>query len=164
MRLGARPLVLFRPRGQKSPNRVVLHVAKGDPQVPLIECAGIEPLLPQMPGTATARIEIEGVAAMGAAHGDRERGRFGRRGDKVYVIVHQAVSKNSEAGLFRVGGEHVEIRATISVGEENALAIYAALGDVVRAANGHGAGKTSHRWYSVRLRQFLTSCHVSLFE
>jgi hypothetical protein len=49
----------------------------------------------------------------------------------VYVVWHQAVSENADAGLPAVLSEQIEIDAAVSLGVEDDLAVGSALGDVI---------------------------------
>jgi hypothetical protein len=65
-------------------------------------------------------------------------------GYEVDVVLHQAVSQDAHAGLGSIGGEAFEVSAAVGAGEENALPINAALGDVVRHSYGDGASESGH--------------------
>jgi len=60
------------------------------------------------------------------------------------VVGHQTIRENSQAGLLRVGLETVEVGMAVRVGEEDALVVHAALGDVMRYTNSYRTRKSSH--------------------
>jgi hypothetical protein len=126
--------------------------------MPLIEGAGVEAVLEQVADAMSARVEIEGEAAVGAAQGGGKRLRLVRGGDQVDVVAHQAVSENACAGLDSIGGEAFEVGAAVRVSEKHALMVNPALGDVVRQSHGNGASESWHMlrvWRAVRISHFV---------
>ena len=69
---------------------------------------------------------------MSAAEGPSQRIRVRRRGDPVSVIRHQAVAQQPDTALLGPFADQVEVETPVGVGEENRLAVHAALGEVVR--------------------------------
>src|ERR1700722_10875416 len=70
------------------------------------------------------------------------------------VIRHEAVGQNVEARVAGRAAEQIEIDLAVGVGEKDALAVGSALRDVMRKADGDRTGKSRHRQYSGRWKDF----------
>ncbi len=103
----------------------------------LVQRAGIEAVLPEVPGPVPPRIEIEGVAAMSPAQGDAEGLRLLGNRDQVNVVAHQTIGQDAHLGLRAVFGQAVQVGVPIGVGKEDSLAVDTSLGDVVRRSYCH---------------------------
>ena len=62
----------------------------------IVHRAGVESVLPKVPEAQTPGVQVLRIAAMRAAQADGQRVRFLRDGDQMYVVEHQAVSKNPD--------------------------------------------------------------------
>jgi hypothetical protein len=139
---------------QVSADGIAFDVAQGDPKMPRIQRTGVETALEEMAGPSAACVEIERIAAVGAAQGDGQGRGFVRDGDQVHVIGHQAIGEDAQARLLGVGLKAVEISVAVGVSEEDALLVDAALGDVMRHSHGYGARESSHmlrKWSAERI-------------
>jgi hypothetical protein len=100
------------------------------------------PSLPEMGGTAAARVDDAGVAPV---HG-RERAAQAIivRGNEheMRVVRHEAPGPHRDAGRAAMRAEQVAIERTIGVGEQGASTAVAALGDMARVAGNDEAGET----------------------
>lgn len=61
------------------------------------------------------------------------------------MVDHQAVSKNSDAGLAAVLPEQIELDAAVLFGVMNNLTIGSALGNMMRKSGDDTAGNSGHR-------------------
>ena len=93
-----------------------------------------------------ARFDGLGVAVIGAADGLGQRIRPGGHGHQVHVAGQEAVAQYLQAEALGLGLEQGEVKLAVGVGEEDLLAVVAALGDVVRDAGNDDAGDTRHGW------------------
>ncbi len=81
---------------------------------------------------------------MSAAQADGEGFGLVRHREQMYVIAHEAISKDSKQSLRTVGLEALQVGAAISIREENALLVNAALCDMVRPSDGDRTRKSTH--------------------
>jgi hypothetical protein len=154
MRGSTGPLVLLGSFDQVRAYGVAFDVAQRDPEVRLVEGARIEAALKEMTHATAARIQVERVAAVSAAQSDGQGGGLIWDGYQMNVIGHQTIGKDTQAGLCRVCLQTVKIRKAVRVGEEDALVVDAALGDVMRQTDGHGASESCHmlnKWRQERI-------------
>ena len=97
-----------------------------------------------MATTQVPRIEILRLPTMRPAQTDRQIFSLFRHSYKVYVIAHQAVSKNPHAAFATVFFEQIEIDAAVIERMENGLTIRSTLSDVMRKAGDDAAGSPWH--------------------
>ena len=148
----ARPCVLFWPRYQICPNGIALDVAEGNPKVRIVEWARIKPVLPKVPRTSPACVQVQRISAVCATECNRQRARLLRDRDQVDMVVHQAVSKNPSPCLRRIGRKPFEVRAAIPVREKDTLVVDAALSNMVCYSDRNGAREPRH---------MLEECHCT---
>lgn len=141
---GARPWILLDAFGKAGPQGVSFDIAKRDRQMGGVQRVRIMGVLPEVSGTAAAAVSDRSVAAVRAAQGDGERGRFFRYGYEMDMIRHEAVSENTEARLMRRASEQSEVNLAVGPGKENAFAVGSALRDMMRSADGDHTGKSRH--------------------
>jgi hypothetical protein len=89
------------------------------------------------------------ISVLGIAHVDsieRSCHRIGFHGhcDEVYMIAHEAISPDLHSVLGAIGFEPIEVKNTIRIRLENALAVIAPLGNVVRKARSDSSGDPWH--------------------
>ena len=82
---------------------------------------------------------------MRAAKGPGEcNGRL-RHSDPVHVVRHQTVAHQGDTELGRRALHELKIDLAVSIGEEDGLAVDAALGEVMGDAWENGSGHAGHR-------------------
>lgn len=133
----ARPVVSSGAVDEAGADRIEVDVGESFDQVRLSDRARVEPVLPQMPAAPAEAVGAQGKAVVGLADGLGHRIVAGRDGDEVDVVGHQAPAEHVESVLAALEAKRVEVEEPIGVGEENGLAVVAALGDVVRYADRH---------------------------
>ena len=110
----------------------------------IVHRTGVKPVLPKVPAAETPDVPVLRIAAMRAAQADGQRVRFLRDGDQMYVVEHQAISENPDVRLAAIFSEQFQVDAAVLFGVKNALAVGAALGDMVRKAGNNAAGNSGH--------------------
>ena len=95
------------------------------------ECAGEEAILPQVSGAVAARIEVLRIAAVDAAEQYDQRIGMAGNGHEVDMVGHQAITKDSDIAIRKVGAEQVKLHLAVLAGVKGRLAIGAPLGHVI---------------------------------
>ena len=131
MRRGAAPRVVLRTTHDARPNRIPFDVPDRRPEVFIIERAGEESPLPQMPADCLRPVHVLRIAQIERFHDQRERIGACRNADKVDVVGHEAIGQYFEPMLDRVLQEQLQISPAVVVAEEDVIASIAALGDVM---------------------------------
>lgn len=62
----------------------------------IVHRTGVKPVLPKVPTAQTPGVPILRITAMRAAEADGQGFQLLRDGDQMYVVEHQAVSKNPD--------------------------------------------------------------------
>ena len=144
MRRGAAPRVVLRPPHDARPNRIPFHVPDCRPEVFIIERAGEESPLPQMPADCLRPVHVLRIAQIERFHDQRERIGACRNADKVDVVGHEAIGQYIETMLDRVLQEPLQISPAVVVAEEDIVAAIAALGDVMGKTRDDYSGEPWH--------------------
>ncbi len=110
----------------------------------LIESAGVESILPQVPASAEQAIDVLGIQEIRLSYCPGEG--VGRPGDghNVDVVRHQAIAKNRQEVGFTADLEKSKILQAVIVSEEDILTVVSALSDVVRLVLDHDSGSSRH--------------------
>lgn len=129
-------------------NRVLLHVSYGRPQVVLIQRRAKVSSLPEMPLPALQPINTLRMARV--QRPERSFQRLRRRWDQhhVHVVIHQAVSKNLDAGPLGVLLQSIKVDPPIVVTEKHRRAAIASLRDMVWET---GTYNSCEPWHCCRL-------------
>ncbi len=98
------------------------------------ERTGEKTVLPKVAGSIAAGVQVLSVAAVYAAEEDGQRFGATWRDDPVDVIRHEAPGLDTDLAVVKIGGREGEIRGAVHVGEEDVVAVYPSLGDVVGAS------------------------------
>ena len=83
-----------------------------------------------MPDAPLLAILFQRILRVGLSQGQRQRIRGRGNQDKMNVVGHQTPSQHSCLVPERVELQHFEISKMVLIGEEDVLAVVAALGDV----------------------------------
>ncbi len=102
---------------------------------------GIEPVLPEVPTTTPASVQILRVSAVHTLHHFGQDRHLVRHGNQVDVIGHQATGQNYDFGECGLFTRKVEVDEAIRSCAKSELARGSVLGDVVRHA---GRNETSN--------------------
>ena len=141
---GAGPGVSPRDADHAGADGVALDVTHGGEEVAGIEGAGVEAVLPEVAGAGVHAVDVLGVSQVGTADGLGKGVVVVRRGYEVDMVGHEAVAEHVEGEAGGLLGEGFEVEAAVGVGEEDVLAVVAALDDVVRRAGRDDAGGAGH--------------------
>ena len=90
--------------------------------------------MPKVPNTVTVAIQFQGVLRVCLAERKCQRFRASGNHDKMNVIGHQAPSEDAYITAAGMLAKYLKIADTVLIGEEDILAVVAALGDVMRGA------------------------------
>ncbi len=125
-------------------HRVAFDVAHGGPGVGVVKGAGEEAVLPEVASAGGGGVHVVGVAAVECAKSAGESVDRGGDYDPVDVVRHEAVGQRFHGVGFEAPGGEFEVDVAVGVGQENVLAVDAALGEVVGNAGQDGAGQSRH--------------------
>ena len=81
---------------------------------------------------------------MDTAQKDGQRVLFGRDGDEVYVVRHQAVSEDANLGVGDLFAKEIEVDEVIGTSPEDHLAGSSTLSNMMRHAGRDKAGSSRH--------------------
>lgn len=125
-------------------NRVLLHVTYRRPQVVLIQRRAKVSSLPEMPLPALQPIDTLCMARVQRPESSFQR--FRRRWDQhhVHMVIHQAVSKNLDAGPLGVFLKSIKVDPPIVVTEEHRGAAIASLRDMVWKTGTYNSREPGH--------------------
>lgn len=144
MGLGAAPMPGVAMGDEAGAHRIALDIGENGGEVARFDGAGVETMAPEMAGFGAADVEPAGIIVVGEADGAGESVGRGGGDDDVDVVGHEAIAEDVDV----VGGgvllEEFEVDFAVDVGEEDVLAVVAALGDVVRAVGDDDAGASGH--------------------
>jgi len=141
-RPGAGPAPVARPLDPSRPHGVQRHIAQRRQQMALIHRHRAIAPLPQMPGGAQPGVDIAGVVAVHLAERAPQPLRVARRDHQVHVV---GLAPHLHPRRLRRLGQQVEVELIVAVLKERVLPAVVPLGDVVRDAWDHNAGKAGHR-------------------
>ncbi len=149
MHPGARPQVGFRLIRNLRPDRIVLNVPEGRPEVVLIHGARIVAALPNVPACGTAGIEIRRIPPMRTPQDPRHGVEPPRKRDQMDVVPHQAIPQNAQPVEARALLKQTHVDKAITVRLENRPPGIPPLGDVIRRIHRQHPSQTCHITCSV---------------
>ncbi len=129
---------------QVGADRVAFDIGEDGGEIAGFKGTGVEAILPEVTGLGAADVDVAGVVVVGEADGAGERGGGGGRGDDVDVVGHEAVAEDLDLVSGRIFLEESEVEGAVGIGEEDGLAVVAALGDVMGAVGDDDAGASGH--------------------
>lgn len=109
----ARPRPLPRRSNHPGPDRIEIRIAQGLGEVLIVERAGEEPVLPEMPAALFRPVERKGIFGMNAAQGAGEGILALGDGHQVNVIRHEAVAEDARAVTGGMAAEQAEVAVSI---------------------------------------------------
>lgn len=142
--LGARPLILFGFLDHAGADGVEFDVGEGAVEVGFGQGAAVVAVLPEVAGAVALGVDHLGVAAVGAAEEDGEGVFVFGDGDEMDVVGHLAPGEEADLGVGEIFAEQAEVGGVIGVTEEDALAVGAALDDVIGDSGEDTAGISGH--------------------
>jgi hypothetical protein len=89
-------------------------------------------------------IESYSISAVSGLNGFGERGWFGRSGDKVDVVGHEAISKGPESMDIASRFQESKVSMTVRIVEEDGLLVISAVADVVWGRGYDDSGESRH--------------------
>jgi|SRR5580704_195785 hypothetical protein len=144
VRRGARPRPFPRLTSHSGTHGVEFNVTHRRQEMPRIQRAGPEAILPEMATPAMTAVLFERVMRVSLGHCMRHRACGSRDHDQVDVVCHQAPSEYTEIVAKRMFGKELKIAGSISREEEYILAVISSLRNVVGDARLHKSGATRH--------------------
>ena len=156
MHLGTRPSPLAARGHQSGPHRVSLHVEQRVPGVLVVQRNGVEARLPEVPHASQSEVQATCVVAVNALHGARQTVLIMRDSDKMDMIVHQAVSFESDPVMRQELRQQVQVEAPVFVAKEDRLPVIPALRNVMRGSWNNTALRPWHQQLSALKPQLLS--------
>ncbi len=144
MSLGAAPMPGVATGDEAGANGIAFDISENGGEVARFDGAGVETMAPEMAGFTAADVEPAGVVVVSEADGAGESLGRGGGGDDVDVVGHEAIAEDIDLVSGGVLLKEFEVDFAVSVGEEDVLAVVAALGDVVRAVGDDDAAASGH--------------------
>lgn len=146
VRLGARPRVPLGMADDPCSHGSSLDVPHRGVAVGLVKWAGEESALPEM--AAAAMESVDGLGVLPVRPPDRALEAIGGRRNEhqLHLVAHEAPRDHSDAVFRDLLREEVQVQLAILIGEEDVLAVIAALGHEVGEAGNDDAGGSSHGW------------------
>jgi len=125
-------------------DRVALNVTHRCEEMPIVQRAGVEAVLPEVAAPIVHSVDVLRVSQMGSADCFRQRLGFAGCADDVDVVGHQAVAEYNQTEAFRLLCERAQEEPAVSISEEDVLSIVAALGDMMWDVRNDDSSSSGH--------------------